>query len=429
MLTDLSTRKFLYTSTINYIVLTLTCLFEVMSSMLNIGLGVGFLPGIVYDKFGPHWTSGAGLVVSVSAYVLLWSTTKFVPFYRSNSWLMAIYFFLCGLGSVFTYMVALNTNVINFHDRHTGKIAGLLNACLSGSPSIFATIFYAFFGSATDVEHQDLAGFMLLFAILFGIVNILCMVFLRVYQEQPATSGNNGNIISGEAETNTGEANLCERDRFSSLPLVTLLRRVDYHLFVWTFALTSSVGLVFGNNLTVISKSLHLDLYNNRLVLIGPITNAIISLSVGIISDHFKVNVPRHAILIVGCALYIACLVLCLLFAERIAALYTATTLAGIGAGVTWSISPTIMKEMFYIGNFGRNWGIALMVSALTGMVSQVIFGALYDSKITIVGDTYCYGMSCLRGSFAVFLGVACLCATFAIVLSFFHKCRGSNVV
>ena len=73
-------------------------LVEVMSSMLNIGLGVGFLPGMFYDRFGPQWTSLVGLVVSVGAYMLLWSTTRsnLVAFYSKNSWLMAIYFFVAG---------------------------------------------------------------------------------------------------------------------------------------------------------------------------------------------------------------------------------------------------------------------------------------------------------------------------------------------
>jgi len=64
--------------------------------MLNIGLGFGFLPGMFYDRFGPQWTSVLGLLVSVPAYTLIWSTSRNVHFYSHNSWLMAIYFFLCG---------------------------------------------------------------------------------------------------------------------------------------------------------------------------------------------------------------------------------------------------------------------------------------------------------------------------------------------
>ena len=57
---------------------------------------MGFVPGAMFDRFGPQWTSVAGLLISVPAYLLLWSSTKSVPFYSKNSWLMVIYFFLCG---------------------------------------------------------------------------------------------------------------------------------------------------------------------------------------------------------------------------------------------------------------------------------------------------------------------------------------------
>ena len=64
--------------------------------MVNVGLGVGFLPGMFYDRFGPTITSGAGLLISVPVFILLWSTTRYVAFYSSRAWLMSIYFLLMG---------------------------------------------------------------------------------------------------------------------------------------------------------------------------------------------------------------------------------------------------------------------------------------------------------------------------------------------
>jgi len=69
---------------------------ELLSSMLNVGLGVGFLPGMIYDKFGPTTSSVAGLIVSVPVYLLIWSTTLYPTFYSTKAWLMSIYFFLAG---------------------------------------------------------------------------------------------------------------------------------------------------------------------------------------------------------------------------------------------------------------------------------------------------------------------------------------------
>lgn len=74
---------------------------EIQPSLLNLGLGVGFLPGMIYDKFGPTVTSLVGLVVSVGSYMLLWSTIRFIDFYKTAGGLMAVYFMICGKCTLF----------------------------------------------------------------------------------------------------------------------------------------------------------------------------------------------------------------------------------------------------------------------------------------------------------------------------------------
>ena len=81
-------------------------------------------------------------------------------------------------------MVALNTNIINFDKKHTGKVVGLLNAFFAGSPSVFATLYYHVF---KDGDHHDYPGFLLMFAISFGIADLLCIIFLRIYAEKDGT--------------------------------------------------------------------------------------------------------------------------------------------------------------------------------------------------------------------------------------------------
>ena len=64
--------------------------------MMNIGLGLGFIPGMFFDRFGPRLTSVVGLAVCTWSYLLVWSTTYSVDFYKDKSWLMSIYFLLTG---------------------------------------------------------------------------------------------------------------------------------------------------------------------------------------------------------------------------------------------------------------------------------------------------------------------------------------------
>ena len=77
-------------------------------------------------------------------------------------------------------MVALNTNIINFDQKHTGKVVGLLNAFFAGSPSVFATLYYHVFQNG---KSHDYPGFLLMFAISFGTADLLCIIFLRIYTE------------------------------------------------------------------------------------------------------------------------------------------------------------------------------------------------------------------------------------------------------
>ncbi|CAC5364085.1 unnamed protein product [Mytilus coruscus] len=440
---------------------------ELQSSLLNLGLGAGFLPGLLYDKLGPTWTSGAGLVVSVSAYLLLWSTTKYAEFYGRNSWLMALYFFVCGIGSVFTYMVALNTNIINFHSKHRGLIVGVLNSFFAGSPSIFSVIYYK------GLTGQNRFGdFMLLFAVSFAFVDILCIIFLRIFTSQeithnvltiaptkdeskylkssekyevsynsaiPAlkTNGSTGteehdfsqNVKQDESE-NASES---EVDLFvnyhngEQLSIKQLLCNENFHLFTWMFVLAASVGLTLVNNITIIAKSLHLNQYNGSLVLIVPITTAVMSILIGVISDLLKEKIPRMSILVFACACFVVSQAVILIFGKLYVLLILGTFLCGLGISAMWTLCPAVMSELFSLENIGRNWGIAILLAAVVGLIIQLIFGTIYDAYV-VEGTLDCYGMKCINGGIGLSLTAAVISVSLGAAFIIKNR-RHSNYV
>ncbi|KAH3704436.1 uncharacterized protein LOC127860954 [Dreissena polymorpha] len=428
---------------------------ELMSSMLNMGLGIGFLPGMFFDRFGPQLTSFVGLLVSVSAYMLIWSTTRYVHFYSSNAWLMAIYFFICGLGSVFTYMVALNTNVINFNPKYSGMIVGILNAFFAGSPSIYATIYYNVFthGDSTVTSNQDYPGFMLMFAISFAVVDILCIIFMKLYPDEnplferfDQESSNdvvgveehttidphhevfnfkNGTSINSNVSPPSPAVNpLAERE----MSLTEILMTFDYQILIWMIGFASAIGLVYANNITVISKSVKLDHHDNVLTIIIPITNAVVSAAVGIFSDYFKDRLPRTWILIACCVFFTLSQVLVFIFADVYGILILSLILLGIGIAILWTITPTVVKENFYVGNLGRNWGIAILLAALIGFGIQEAFGAIYDHKATgTVDQKVCYGMQCVRGGTAVVITCGGISIALGLIMQLKQRCCKRN--
>ena len=343
-------------------------------------------------------------------------------------------------------MVALNTNIINFNKKHTGKVVGLLNAFFAGSPSIYSVIYYNLFPKSTTVSiaRSNFAGVMLIFAICFGIVDIMCIIFLRKYDDEAISSTSmekevhesrqensdkdkNDDIVDSVPNdstcvpseemvkvmknfTNSTDSRRIDLVSNKDRPLTVkqILIDADYQIFIWLVAFGTTVGLVFINNITVISKASALDKDDKYLTLIIPITNTLVSASVGLFSDLVMHKLPRMWFLIFGglCMLFSQMLVV--FGADKLGLLILATMLVGIGTGIFWSISPTVVKEMYYIGNLGRNWGIAILLAGLLGLGAQEVFGALYDDEITTPGSTYCYGMNCLRGGTE-------LCISFAV--------------
>lgn len=330
-----------------------------------------------------------------------------------------------GLGSAFTYMVALNTNIINMDKRFRGTIVGLLNAFFAGSPSVFVQIYLHVL-----TGEDKYANFLLVFAILFAFVDILCMIFLRIYSDD--THDDTIDILPEQRHepktemkrmsTNTDETSCCTSDTAESkesietMSLKQILLNLDFHLFSWTFVFAAAIGLVFLNNLTTISQSVELSDRNSVLLIIIPVCNALTSLSLGFLSDVLKARVPRMILILLSCAFFTGSLALTMWKASIFAVLVISTVLCGIGTGMIWTLSPTIMSERFCLKNIGRNWGMAILLAAAVGMGIQEVFGHLYDVQTSNASGATCLGLSCVRGGLAVGLGSGILAIVFCIV-------------
>lgn len=350
-------------------------------------------------------------------------------------------------------MVALNTNAINFHEKHRGKIIGLLNAFFAGSPSIFSSIYFHVIGKDDPNSGDSFATLMLVFAVGFTFVDIICIIFMRAYPRGDSidTHGENEdkrvstNKISIEDEremqvnpvdysipentTNSddiGNAHMSSVDFIvpddnngsKKMTFLAILRDVDFQLLTWMFTLASVAGLVYTVTLTQTTGSLHLDNHDADIVLVIPVTNAIVSASIGIISDYYRSRLPRLAILLAGIVAFVVCQGMVVGKADVYEVLFVATVFNGVGQGIVWSLSPAVMSEMFRIENLGRNWGMALFTSSLVGLGAMEAFGALYDNAIDTPGNIFCYGMACVRGGHAVALGLAVLALILGVILS-----------
>ena len=344
---------------------------------------------------------------------------------------------LTGFGPGFTLFVALNTNIMNFHKRHTGKVVGTLNAFFAGSPSVFATLYYNLFadGDKKDAEKQDFRSFMLMIAIMFAVINILNLLFVyRIPVSNPpedsaVVKAKEHNFIADDEEKsplleNEGPKNVGEiMEHEVHVPLLKILFNVEFILFLIMFSFASTASLVFGVNVTAISKSVKLDSYNETLTIISPITNAVFSIAIGVFSDLVQHRIPRLKFIIGGCASFALCYLLVVVLPTSIVALMFAAFFCGVGIALLYSLSPTLVEEMFNMKNFGRNYGVALFAQSAVSMPSQILFGAMYDAHVP-AGSHDCEGSVCFVGGMSVFLGMSVAAILIGIIMLNMKRCK-----
>jgi len=358
-----------------------------------------------------------------------------------------------GFGSVFTYMVSLSTNVVNFKEKDRGKVCGILNTFFCGSAFVFVQIYNNLLDDGDPNSAQGFANMMMLLAITFGIVGILCVLFLRIYTDNDnegtdiinthgysdnknaaevhdntdnmdnstgeTTHYNSTNTTSQNDETNKSVQNISKPCPTS---VKAIMKDMNFHFFLWMFALAAGIGVFVTNNITELASALHFQEYNVNLMIIIPLTTTILSTIIGLVSDKTQKCLSRDKLMIVGLAMFLISEVLYISAAYIIEILILSKIMLGIGISIIWSLGPAIMSEMFHIDNIGRNWGILVFFVAIINFIIQMIYGALYDANKRNPGDLYCYGMNCFRGAFGICIFTSILSIFFNTVLIFRMK-------
>ncbi|KAK3090615.1 hypothetical protein FSP39_013148 [Pinctada imbricata] len=333
---------------------------ERQSSMLGAGFGMGFIAGIFFDKFGPAVTS------------------------------------LTGLGSVFFYMVDLSTNILNFAQEHRSKVIGFLDAVFAGCPIVVSILYYRVIQNRSPSD--SFGTCVLLLSISFGVIGALCMLCLRIY----TPLSNSREILPGYDELvdfNDTDRESSENDESSNqhLPLKDLLQDTRYWLLLGIFTFECTATMVYINNVTVISKSNGFSKKDEYLVLILFINEAVFGLIVGAFSDLRKDTITKPVLLLSAGICAAICVSLTMIWGQYYFVFCISTFLCGFAAGIFWTICPAAISEIFYVGDVGRNLGIAMSMGSLLRWIVQEAFGIFYDD-VTPTGDIYCTaGKSCVR--------------------------------
>ena len=364
---------------------------------------------------------------------------------------------LVGLGLSFTYIAALSTNLLNFDSRYAGKISGILVAFFWTGNFVYNEIYFSFFvnGDPTNFVIHNVEGFMILFAVCVGVVDIAGLIFLKNVeikgnefeplkdenaQELSELNKSGKDVVSYETYTDKLDSESPEKHEMdeesndmtntASTEINSLVQHLrnpmslreaffclDLQLMIWIIAFTKCVSMVFGLNMTVMTRSLGLDYFDDRLTVIIPIERGIIALFMGFFSDFFIQKISRMAMIIFSTILGLLSQTVMLLFANILWVLVLSSVTLALSMSIASPIMPTIVRETFYVGNFGRNWGLAVMLGRILGCVLLQISGILYDNQIKGTGETLCFGMRCIRASMSISLALMALTIVFSIII------------
>ncbi|XP_061188393.1 uncharacterized protein LOC133196536 [Saccostrea echinata] len=381
---------------------------EILGSMSNFGISLGFPAGMMCEKLGPRWTSLAALLIATLGYSLLYSTTFTEPFYHKNVWLQYIYYFLSGFGAIFMYMASLTTSMTNFHPKHRGKVVGILDASFSGGPALFSALYGTIFarGHTKDEQNQNLGGFYLMEAISFAVVGALGILFLKQVTfdfDLEVTRTVNSDTL--EDQTSIKHEHKEQRE----ITGLKLIRRFDYHYLLWAYIFCAGLQLTFQNNQGTYLKSYNLEKYTTLFTTLNPIAGVVSKFFAGFLSDAIVHKIPRSGILLIFNVVQTICLGLCIFFSDNLILFTIIDLVIGFANGALWCLTPTMMSEFYGMKNFARNWGSMMLGNAFGGLAMQEIFGALYDLKTD--SNNQCFGLHCFTWSF-IMLTVLSFCAT-----------------
>ncbi|BGP31464.1 hypothetical protein JCM10296v2_003228 [Rhodotorula toruloides] len=178
---------------------------------------------------------------------------------------------------------------------------------------------------------------------------------------------------------------------------LALLRELDFYLIFFFNGLCAGVGLCYINNLGTVVRALSSSspsdpnpaLLQSRLVSLLSIFNCLGRLLSGFGSDyllhHRLLALPRVFWLPLTASLLLSSQLAALAVSSP-KALWIPTALTGLAHGCLFGLSGIIGLERFGIKSWSQTNGVLALAPAVFGQSTNLLFGAIYDSRAIVVG-------------------------------------------
>ncbi|CAE7216629.1 unnamed protein product [Symbiodinium pilosum] len=377
------------------------------------GVGLGIIPGALFDLYGPVGTSLYGAAFSVVGNLGLALMLR--------------------RGSVAIFQAGLFTNITEAPPKMQGVVTGIVSAGY-GLSAAFVTLLFSFF-------KEDLELYFNGTAFLFSVTGLLAACVLPLLRSGSRAAAYGRLDHKDEAARRSPPPTSYGRQEQDDAPdsptpvssTLTLSRReilcrADFWLCLLPFVLVQSIGSgLYIANLSLIADSLGIS-PDSRAVYVRTLSycNCLGRFCSGLAMDALE---PRGIyrsdhLLLSTVAAILASLALCLLQEEVIPTmLLPAIALIAAAYGSNWAIMPSYISKRFYGSHVGVMFNIHSGHLALAVLLMSYAVGGLYDAQADFQNEgSFCRGTVCWRAAFILGLGVQA--AAFAVLLVLMWKVR-----
>ncbi|KAI9143183.1 major facilitator superfamily domain-containing protein [Paraphysoderma sedebokerense] len=429
--------------------------------------------GYLIDRYGPRRTGISAVTLMMIGFLCM-SETYSENFKNTSFIFMSAYYLIDGIGSAGTTLSCVSLNIKSFPPHLRGMGVGFPLAGYGLSAFLLVQLKSWFFID-DETGQSDTAGFLKCIGWIMGAGVIISFVGLResklewqliedeVDVDREKSSQvicddelminvdipeqqfiNSSTVCTGPVSSTT---NLIHRDQSSeiSIPppsvssvavpqyphssLKTLITTLPTYYFLIIFFCLSGSGLFLITNVGAIVLSLSTQSSSDSTVqyeqgvqvALLSVANCLGRIVAGLGSDYaVSKGWKRTQALILSCAVMMAGQVVWLTVAGLGIWLNLGTLLTGFSYGSIWAICPGIVAERVIPENFGKAWGFATAIPALSQNIVNLAFGHIYDANRSPETNGECKTTSCFRPIFFLTFAmcIAGLLANFALVYS-----------
>jgi hypothetical protein len=236
------------------------------------------------------------------------------------------------------------------------------------------------------------------------ILFILCILgcFLGRLVEFPSNLSEETGLLEN---SNSVEKDEPVKERIKNIYrcIIRVAKLPIFWILFLTFACGSGNGLMYTNNVGNLIESIndkvfdknYLKDFTSQCISIYSVANGLGRILMGF-SDYAPFK--RGYFVIVALIFMTASQLISAFLINFLSTIRYTSALVGLSYGMVWSITPTLVSEIFGPKEFALIWGWFALAPTLGSVVFNSIAGKVYQSHVT-VGKT-CFGSSCYFSSF-----------------------------